>query len=256
MLLDDMVSGRAYLHSLTVIDGWTFQQMMTAIAADPNIVHTVGDNSGDTMMKAMSHPGEHPEGRFYPDTYRFPGGTKDTDFLLRAYNTMAHTLEEEWNARAPDLPLKTSYEALILASIVQRETAVPAERFEIAGVFTRRLRNGMRLQTDPTVIYGMGSAYNGNIRLTDLEQDTPYNTYTRDGLPPTPICMPGRDAIHAALHPADGTSLYFVAKGDGSHAFSTTIGEHNEAVRRYQLKQPPAEQATPATAPVPKHGAR
>ena len=256
ILLDDMVSGRAYLHALAVIDGWTFQQMMSAIAADPNIVHSVADLSADTVMKAMGHPGEHPEGRFYPDTYRFPSGTKDVDFLRRAYDTMAHALEEEWNARAPDLPLTTSYEALTLASIVQRESALPVERFEIAGVFVRRLRSGMRLQTDPTVIYGMGSAYNGNIRLADLSQDTPYNTYTRDGLPPTPICFPGREAIHAALHPADGSSLYFVAKGDGSHVFSTTIEEHNAAVKRYQLKQTPSGSADPDTAVPVQHGAR
>ncbi|HXG27714.1 MAG TPA: endolytic transglycosylase MltG [Nevskiales bacterium] len=237
-LVDDLVSGRAYQYSLTIIEGWTFQQMMQAVAAAPTLRPTLPDHSAEAVMRALGRPGEHPEGRFFPDTYHFPGGTTDVDFLRRAYDTMARVLEQEWQGRAPDLPLNSPYEALILASIIEKETGQPQERAEIAGVFVRRLRLGMLLQTDPTVIYGMGSAYDGNIRLTDLKRDTPYNTYTRAGLTPTPICLPGREAIHAALHPAPGDSLYFVARGDGSHHFSSSLEEHNEAVRKFQLKQP------------------
>jgi UPF0755 protein len=236
-LVDGLVSGRAYQYALTIIEGWTFQQMMQAVAAAPALRHTLPDTSAETVMQALGRPGEHPEGRFFPDTYHFPGGTTDVDFLRRAYDTMVRILEQEWQNRAPDLPLNSPYEALILASIVEKETGQPQERAEIAGVFVRRLKLGMLLQTDPTVIYGMGSAYDGNIRLADLRRDTPYNTYTRPGLTPTPICLPGRDAIHAALHPAAGDSLYFVSRGDGSHHFSSSLEEHNQAVKKYQLKQ-------------------
>ncbi len=236
-LVDGLVSGRAYQYALTIIEGWTFQQMMQAVARSSALRHTLPDTSAETVMQALGRAGEHPEGRFFPDTYHFPGGTTDVDFLRRAYNTMTRILEQEWPKRAPDLPLNSAYEALILASIVEKETGQPQERAEIAGVFIRRLRLGMLLQTDPTVIYGMGSAFDGNIRLADLRRDTPYNTYTRSGLTPTPICLPGRDAIHAALHPAPGDTLYFVSRGDGSHYFSSSLEEHNQAVRKYQLKQ-------------------
>jgi UPF0755 protein len=236
-LVDGLVSGRAYQYALTLIEGWTFQQMMQAVAAAPALRHTLPDSSGETVMQALGRAGEHPEGRFFPDTYHFPGGTTDVDFLRRAYHTMTRILEQEWQDRAPGLPLNSPYEALILASIIEKETGQPQERAEIAGVFVRRLKLGMLLQTDPTVIYGMGSAFDGNIRLADLRRDTPYNTYTRPGLTPTPICLPGRDAIHAALHPAPGDSLYFVSRGDGSHHFSSSLEEHNQAVRKYQLKQ-------------------
>ncbi|MGH8561873.1 MAG: endolytic transglycosylase MltG [Nevskiales bacterium] len=237
-LIEGLVSGRAYQHALTLIEGWTFEQMMNAVAQAPALRQTLTDTSGATVMQALGRAGEHPEGRFYPDTYHFPGGMSDVDFLRRAYNTMTQILEREWQRRAADLPLNSPYEALVLASIVEKETGQPQERAQIAGVFTRRLKLGMLLQTDPTVIYGMGSAYDGNIRLTDLKRDTPYNSYTRAGLTPTPICLPGRDAIHAALHPAAGDSLYFVAKGDGSHQFSASLEAHNQAVRKFQLKQP------------------
>lgn len=237
-LVDGLVSGRAYQHVLTIIEGWTFQQMMQAITAASALKHTLTDSSSTAVMQALGRPGEHPEGRFYPDTYHFPGGMSDVDFLRRAYRQMEKVLAQEWQARAADLPLNSPYEALILASIIEKETGQPQERAQIAGVFVRRMKLGMLLQTDPTVIYGMGSAYNGNIRLEDLKRDTPYNTYTRAGLTPTPICLPGRDSIHAALHPAPGDSLYFVGKGNGSHQFSATLEEHNEAVRKYQLKQP------------------
>jgi UPF0755 protein len=236
-LVDDLVSGRAYQYSLTIIEGWTFQQMMQAVTAAPALQHTLADSDGKAVMQALGRPGEHPEGRFYPDTYHFPGGMRDIDFLRRAYNLMTAVLEKEWQLRAPGLPFNSPYEALILASIVEKETGQPQERPQIAGVFTRRLKLGMLLQTDPTVIYGLGNAFDGNLRLVDLQRDTPYNTYTRAGLTPTPICLPGRDAIRAALNPAPGDSLYFVSRGDGSHEFSSTLEGHNQAVRKFQLKQ-------------------
>jgi UPF0755 protein len=236
-LVDGLVSGQAYQHALTLIEGWTFQQMMNAIAKSPSLKQTLTGLPASDVMQALGRAGEHPEGRFYPDTYHFPGGMSDVEFLKRAYNTMTRILEEEWQKREPGLPLNSSYEALILASIIEKETGQAHERAQIAGVFARRLKLGMLLQTDPTVIYGMGSRYDGNIRLVDLQQDTPYNTYRRPGLTPTPICMPGREAIHAALHPAPGDSLYFVSRGDGSHHFSATLEEHNQAVRKYQLKK-------------------
>ncbi len=237
-LVDGLISGKAYQHALTIIEGWTFQQMMQAVAQSAALKQTLPDDSAQSIMEALGRPGEHPEGRFYPDTYHFPGGTTDVDFLRRAYNTMTQILEKEWQGRQPELPLNSSYEALVLASIIEKETGQAHERAQIAGVFIRRLKLGMLLQTDPTVIYGMGSRFDGNIRRADLRNDTPYNTYKRPGLTPTPICLPGRDAIHAALHPAPGDTLYFVSKGDGSHQFSATLEEHNKAVRKYQLKKP------------------
>jgi UPF0755 protein len=187
-------------------------------------------------MQAIGHEGEHPEGRFFPETYRFPKNTSDVEFLKRAYRHMHSYINKAWQAKAQGLPLKNAYEALILASIIEKETAQKHEYRQIAGVFTRRLELGMRLQTDPTVIYGLGLDFNGNLTRKHLRQDTPYNTYTRKGLPPTPIAIPGADAIDAALHPAEGKTLYFVAKGNGEHHFSRTLKEHNEAVIRYQLK--------------------
>jgi len=234
-LLTMLVSGRVKLHSLTVVEGWTFHQMLTEIERSNALKHTLKGLTDAQIMERLGKPGEHPEGRFYPDTYRFPRGTTDAAFLRRAYDTMARRLAQEWQDRADDLPLKSPYEALILASIVERETAVPEERERIAGVFIRRLERGMRLQTDPTVIYGLGPKFDGNLRLKDLRHDTPYNTYTRAGLPPTPIALPGGASIHAALHPAPGKALYFVARGDGTHQFSDTLAEHNRAVIKYQL---------------------
>jgi len=234
-LLDQLVQGRVHLHSLTVVEGWTFQQLREAVAAEPALRHTLTDASDEEVMEAIGHPGVHPEGRFYPDTYHFPRGTTDREFLRRAYATMQRRLEQEWAGRSEGLPVETPYEALILASIIEKETAVDAERRRIAGVFVRRLQRGMRLQTDPTVIYGMGERYDGNIRRRDLRADTPYNTYTRSGLPPTPIALPGGASIHAALHPEPGEALYFVSRGDGTHVFSATLEEHNRAVAKYQL---------------------
>lgn len=237
-LVDGLISGRVYQHRLTVIEGWTFAQMMRAIAGEKRLKRVLTDYSAATVMQALGRPGEHPEGRFYPDTYNFTSSMSDVEFLRRAYDNMSRILEQEWAGRAGDVPLNSPYEALILASIVEKETGKEHERGQIAGVFARRLKLGMLLQTDPTVIYGMGSAYAGNIRREDLLRDTPYNTYTRAGLPPTPICLPGRAAIHAAVQPAPGEAIYFVSRGDGTHEFSATIEQHNNAVRKYQLKRP------------------
>ncbi|MFO1420539.1 MAG: endolytic transglycosylase MltG [Candidatus Competibacteraceae bacterium] len=187
-------------------------------------------------MARLGRPGEHPEGRFLPDTYHFPAGFTDEAFLRRALAAMDRRLAEAWASRAPDLPLSDPYQALILASIIEKETAVSAERTDIAGVFARRLRKGMRLQADPTVIYGLGGAFDGDLRRQDLAADTPYNTYARKGLPPTPIALPGSDSLDAAVHPASGDALYFVATGEGGHVFSSTLEQHDRAVRRYQSK--------------------
>ncbi len=236
-LLETFTRGSSIQYSLTVIEGWTFRQMLDALAADPILEQTLGDRSDAEIMSLLGRPGEHPEGRFFPDTYRFPKGTSDVDFLRRAYQVMESHLEREWNQRDPDLPLANSYEALILASIIEKETAVGFERPLIAGVFVERLRRNMRLQTDPTVIYGIGASFDGDIRFRDLKADTPYNTYLHAGLTPTPIALPGLESIRAALHPARTNALYFVSKGDGTHHFSATLEEHNAAVRRYQLKR-------------------
>lgn len=234
-LLDQLSSGEVIQHNLTVVEGWTFAQMRQAVADQAALRQTLSGLTDEEVMERIGKAGEHPEGRFLPDTYLFPRDTTDVEFLKRAYQAMEDLLVSEWQEREPDLPLRDPYEALILASIIEKETAQPDERDLIAGVFTRRLKKNMRLQTDPTVIYGMGSAYDGNIRRRDLRTDTPYNTYTRSGLPPTPIALPGAASIHAALHPAAGDALYFVARGDGSHEFSSTLDAHNRAVRKYQL---------------------
>lgn len=233
-LLDLLVSGKTVQYSLTLVEGWSFKQVMEAVAGHPQIVQTL-DGDSDAIMTRLGAPGLHPEGWFYPDTYLFPRGTTDVEFLGRAYETMQRRLEQEWAARRAGLPFETPYEALIMASIVEKETGVPDERALIAAVFIGRLERGMRLQTDPTVIYGMGERYDGNIRKSDLQRDTPYNTYTRKGLPPTPIAMPGGDSIHAVMHPADTEALYFVSMGDGRHHFSKTYEEHKQAVIDYQL---------------------
>ncbi len=235
-LLTMLVEGRVIQYSLTLVEGWTFRQVMDAVDSDPHLKHTLKGLKPDEIMVRLGHPGEHAEGRFFPDTYHFPRGTTDQSFLQRAYRAMQGHLMHEWDQRAVDLPYKRPYDALIMASIVEKETALPSERADIAGVFVRRLKKGMRLQTDPTVIYGLGSSFDGNLRRRDLEHDTPYNTYMHRGLPPTPIAMPGLASIHAALHPAPGKALYFVARGDGSHQFSDTLKEHDRAVIKYQLK--------------------
>jgi UPF0755 protein len=236
-LLEILASGKVIQHGLTLVEGWTFKQVMAAVSAHEALQHTLNDLPDDEIMQRLGYPGQHPEGRFFPDTYHFPRGERDVDFLNRAYRRMQQFLAKEWEQRAKDLPFKTPDQALILASIVERETALPEERPRIAGVFIRRLQKDMLLQTDPTVIYGMGDSYAGNIRRRDLETDTPYNTYVRKGLTPTPIAMPSGAAIRAVLHPQDGKELYFVATGDGGHFFSASLDEHNRAVRKYQLKR-------------------
>ena len=236
-LLHQLTNGKVIQHDLTLIEGEAFKEMMQRVSKDTVLVHTLEEFEGDVVMRAIGYPELHPEGRFMPETYYFPRGTTDVAFLQRAYLDMESFLQRSWQDRDADLPLKSPYEALILASIVEKETGVAEERPRIAGVFVRRLNKGMKLQTDPTVIYGMGDSYKGDIRFRDLREDTPYNTYTRFGLPPTPIAMPGEDAILAVLHPAAGKELYFVAIGDGSHHFSSTLKEHNRAVDRYQRKR-------------------
>lgn len=235
-LLERMVAGDVKTYRLTVIEGWTFAQMMEAVRQHRVLEHELpGDADAEAVMAAVGYPDQHPEGRFFPDTYHFPRGTSDVELLRRAHRRMQEVLQEEWADREDDLPIDTPYEALILASIIERETGVPEERARIAGVFVERLERGMRLQTDPTVIYGLGDEFDGNLRYRHLRTDTPYNTYTRSGLTPTPIALPSRASIHAALHPDRRGELYFVSTGDGRHVFSKTLKEHNEAVIEYQL---------------------
>ena len=234
-LLDQFISGKVKQYAITLIEGWTFAQLMETINNNSVLTQTLDPADSSSVMSAIGQPGISPEGQFFPDTYHFPRGTTDLDFLRRAYNAMQRILSEEWEQRAENLPYKTPYEALIMASLVEKETGLNEERTEIAGVFVRRLQKGMKLQTDPTVIYAMGNNFDGNLRREDLSIDSPYNTYVFAGLPPSPIALPGRESIHAALHPADDKSLYFVAKGDGSHHFSDTLDEHNKAVAKYQL---------------------
>lgn len=233
-LLEQFVSGKVVQYSLTIVEGMTLQQLLEQLKQHRAIISTT---ETQTLAEQLGIPYNSAEGWFLPETYAFPANTQDLSFLKRAYHKMQTVLAEEWQQRADDLPYKTPYESLIMASIIEKETAAAEERAKIAGVFVRRLEKGMRLQTDPTVIYGMGAQFDGNLRRKDLRKDTPYNTYTRKGLPPTPICLPGKASIHAALHPEQGEELYFVATGkDGKHVFSKTLTEHNKAVRRYQLK--------------------
>lgn len=234
-LLNQIVDGVVVQHALTIVEGWSVAQLMDEVRRHEALEHTLGDATPAEVMKQLGVPAVHPEGMFLPDTYHFPRGLTDIAFLQRAYQTMEARLAQEWEQRDPSVPLKSSYEALILASIIEKETGVPEERQQIAGVFTRRLIQGMRLQTDPTVIYALGARFDGNLRRADLLTDSPYNTYLYSGLPPTPIALPGVASIHAALHPAPGDALFFVSRGDGSHVFSATLEQHNEAVRRYQL---------------------
>ncbi len=238
--------GDVVQYSLTLVEGWNFRQVRSALAKHEKIKQTIDGLSDAEVMDKLGHPGVFPEGRFFPDTYRFVRGMTDVEFLQQAYARLDEVLAKEWAARPADLPYRDPYQALIMASLVEKETGVPQERGEIAGVFVRRMRIGMLLQTDPTVIYGMGERYNGKITRADLREPTPYNTYTNAGLPPTPIAMVGREAIHAALNPTAGTSLYFVARGDGSHVFSDDLDAHNSAVREYQIKRRADYRSSPA----------
>lgn len=236
-LLDLLTSGRVVQYPITLVEGWTFSQVRQALREVEWIHHTLGEVPAEEIMARLGRPGVPPEGHFLPETYHFPRGTTDLEILRRALRAMDRVLATAWEKRTTALPLESPEQALILASIVEKETGLAAERPQIAGVILRRLQRGMRLQTDPTVIYGLGDAFDGNLRRADLRQDTPYNTYLHQGLPPTPIALPGRAAIQAALHPAVGNALYFVARGDGGHVFSATLEAHNRAVREYQLKR-------------------
>jgi UPF0755 protein len=233
-LLNKMVRGDETLAVARLIEGWTFRQFRAELAKADSLKPTTATMSDEQLMAALGAPGVAPEGRFYPDTYAYSKGVSDLAVLKRALHAMQKRLDAAWAERAPDTPLKSPEEALVLASIVEKETGVPADRGRVAGVFINRLRQGMPLQTDPSVIYGLGTAFDGNLRKRDLLADTPYNTYTRAGLPPTPIAMPGKAALLAAVRPDATKALYFVSRGDGSSEFSDTLADHNRAVNQYQ----------------------
>jgi len=236
-LLAKMASGEVVQRRFTVIPGRNFRELRALLQADHQLDDEIATMSDAEVMAALGRPKVSPEGRFLPETYAYTRCTTDLQVLARAMKAMDKQLEKTWNAREPDLPLKNPDELLTLASIVEKETRLVAERPKIAGVFVRRLRKGMRLETDPTVIYGIGAAYDGDIRNADLDRDTPYNTYLHAGLPPTPIAMPGKEALEAAAHPTPGTSLFFVANGTGGHEFNDTYAQHMAAVNKYQLKR-------------------
>jgi UPF0755 protein len=236
-LLEKIVAGDVVRYRIQFIEGWTFRQMREVLYSHPELEHQTLNLTDAEIMARLGYPDQHPEGRFFPDTYDFIVNDTDLDILARAYAAMEQVLDAAWAERDETIPLSTPYEALILASIIEKETGLGEERATISGVFTNRLNMNMRLQTDPTVIYGIGESFDGNIRRRHLREDTPYNTYTRSGLPPTPIAMPGRDSILAAVRPIETPYIYFVSRGDGSHAFSITLDEHNSAVRKYQLSR-------------------
>jgi UPF0755 protein len=237
-LLAKMVSGQVLLHSFTIVDGWRVQDMLGALRRNPDVAVTLAGKVPDLMAK-LGFPGVDPEGQFLPETYRFVGGTTDIELLRQAHAALAKELDSDWTNRDPDLPLKDAYELLIMASIVQKESGLPQELGKIAGLYLHRLSIGMRLQADPTVIYGLGDRYDGDIRTVDLRTDGPYNTYTRAGLPPTPIALAGAAVIRATAHPEKTDAVYFVAspKDDGSHVFSATLEQHNVAVASYVAHQ-------------------
>ena len=247
-LLEKWRTGDMIQHRLTLVEGWNFARFRQVLAGNQVLEQLTADWSSERIMDELGYPGVHPEGRFYPDTYQFIRGQSDLDVLRQSASRLHEVLEQEWAGRADNLPYKSPDEALVMASIIEKETGLASERADIAGVFVRRLNRNMLLQTDPTVIYGMGANYQGRISRADLQRPTPYNTYVNAGLPPTPIAMVGRAAIHAALQPAQGDALYFVAKGDGSHQFSRTLQEHNRAVREYQLKRRSDYRSSPAPA--------
>lgn len=235
-VLDKMRRGEVLRERLTVIEGWTFRELRAALAAHPELRQDAAAMADADVLRAIGASETHPEGLFAPDTYVFDPGSSDLELLRQAYRAQRAILQQAWEERVPGLPYRSAYEALIMASIVEKETGQADERARIAGVFVNRLRRGMLLQTDPSVIYGLGERFDGNLRKRDLIADGPYNTYTRAGLPPTPICLPGRASILAALNPEPTRALYFVARGDGTSHFSETLAEHNRAVTRYQLR--------------------
>ncbi|MGN6790119.1 MAG: endolytic transglycosylase MltG [Rhodanobacteraceae bacterium] len=235
VLLENMAAGKVLHRRITLVDGWTFAQVRQALQRAPKLAHDIEGLTDAQVMAKLGDASQSPEGEFMPDTYDYVLGMSELDILERAHKAMQTFLADEWAKRDTSVWIQQPYQALVLASLVEKETAVPAERPQIAGVFERRLKLGMKLDTDPSVIFGMGATYTGKIHKVDLETDTPYNTYTRAGLPPTPIALPSRAAIHAVLHPAAGDALYFVARGDGTHEFSATLAEQNAAVRKYIL---------------------
>jgi UPF0755 protein len=237
-LLDKLVTGQVLLHSLTIVDGWRVQDLLTAMRRNPDVLATLPATSVDVMEK-LGTPGVNSEGQFLPETYRFASGTTDVEILRQAHAALARTLSAAWMNRDPSIPLHNIDELLVMASIVEKESGLPEELPKIAGLYLHRLKIGMRLQADPTVIYGLGDSYDGDLHTIDLRTDGPYNTYTRTGLPPTAIALPGAAAIEATAHPENTDALYFVAsgRGDGSHVFSATLGEHNAAVAKYLARQ-------------------
>ncbi|MEQ7919098.1 endolytic transglycosylase MltG [Xanthomonas sp. WHRI 1810A] len=243
--------GEVVQYSLTLVEGWNFRQVRAALGKQEKLEQTLANLSDSELMTRLGHPGVFPEGRFFPDTYRYVRGMTDVELLKQAYNRLDEVLNEEWEKRAAAAPYDNPYQALIMASLVEKETGVPQERGQIAGVFVRRLQQGMMLQTDPTVIYGLGERYTGKLTRAFLKEATPYNTYVISGLPPTPIAMVGREAIHAAMNPVEGSSLYFVARGDGSHVFSANLDAHNAAVKEFQLKRRTDYRSSPAPVTVP-----
>jgi len=251
-LIDLWKRGEMVQYSLTLVEGWNFHQVRAALAKDEKLEKTLDGLSDSEVMDKLGHSGIFPEGRFFPDTYRFVRGMTDVELLKKAYDRLDEVLAKEWSQRAADVPYTEPYQALIMASLVEKETGVPQERGQIAGVFVRRMEMGMLLQTDPTVIYGLGDRYNGKLTRAHLKEATPYNTYMISGLPPTPIAMVGREAIHAALNPVAGNSLYFVARGDGSHVFSDDLDAHNNAVREFQIKRRADYRSSPAPATAPE----
>ena len=251
-LIDLWKRGEMVQYSLTLVEGWTFHQVRAALAKEEKLEQTLNGLSDSDVMDKLGHRGVFPEGRFFPDTYRFVRGMSDVELLKKAYDRLDDVLAKEWGQRSADVPYTEPYQALIMASLVEKETGVPQERGQIAGVFVRRMEMGMLLQTDPTVIYGLGDRYNGKLTRAHLKEATPYNTYVIAGLPPTPIAMVGREAIHAALNPVAGNSLYFVARGDGSHVFSADLDAHNNAVREFQLKRRADYRSSPAPGSTPE----
>jgi UPF0755 protein len=236
-LLDKLTRGDVTQAEVRLIEGWTFAQFRAALDASPDLRHDTAGLDDAPLLARLNAAEAHPEGLFFPDTYLFAKGSSDVAVLRRAYRAMQRHLNAEWEARAPSLPYRSAYDALIMASIIEKETGREAERDQIGGALVNRLRIGMRLQVDPTVIYGLGSAFDGNLKRAHLLEDGPYNTYTRAGLPPTPIAMPGRASLRSATHPAKTDALYYVSRGDGSSQFSRNLSEHNRAVNKYQLKR-------------------
>ncbi|MGF0242391.1 endolytic transglycosylase MltG [Rhodococcus sp. IEGM1300] len=250
-LIDLWKRGEVVQYNVTLVEGWNFRQVRAALAKDEKLKQTLNGLSDTQVMEKLGHPDVFPEGRFFPDTYSFVRGMTDVELLRKAYDRLDEVLAKEWEQRAADVPYTDPYQALIMASLVEKETGVPQERGQIAGVFVRRMAIGMLLQTDPTVIYGLGERYSGKLTRAHLKEATPYNTYVIAGLPPTPIAMVGREAIHAALNPVAGSSLYFVARGDGSHVFSDDLDAHNTAVREYQIKRRADYRSSPAPVTSP-----